>query len=104
MKYIGLCLFIMLVACVNREPSSFPEPRNLVAHEKAQSCLKCHGSNAKTGFADAPQLAGRPYQDLVKALEKVRDYKVSQPTLRHELDQTDMHEIATYFSNLTPEN
>lgn len=100
MKYILFSLFILLTGCAGKESSSYPAPRNLATPGKAQACLKCHGSEAKTGFADAPQLEGRSYQDLVTALEKVRDYKVSQPTLRHELTQNEVHEIATYFSGV----
>lgn len=100
MKYIVLSLFVGVTGCASQGGSSYPAPRNLAAPEKAQACLTCHSTEAKTGFADAPQLAGRSYQDLVAALEKVRDYKVSQPTLRHDLTQDEVHEIATYFSKI----
>lgn len=97
-------LLIAMASCATEGNDSYPAPRNLATPEKAQACLGCHGSEAKTGFADAPQLAGRPYQELVAALEKVRDYKVSQPSLRHELSQGDVHEVATYFSSLKSKN
>jgi cytochrome c553 len=54
----------------------------------------------KTGFQETPALTGRTYQELIAALEKVRDYKEPLPSLRHNMSGMEIHEIAAYFSSI----
>jgi cytochrome c553 len=68
--------------------------------DKVKMCASCHNPNVKTGFEEAPALTGRPYKELVTALEKIRDYKTPQPSIRHDMSDKDIHEIAVYFSSI----
>lgn len=103
MRMVIFSMMIMLVNCSTQSGSSYPAPRNLAMPDKAKACLNCHSSEVKASYADAPVLVGRSYQDLLDSLEKVRNYRVSEPSLRHRLGQADVHEVATYFSSLKSE-
>ncbi|MDO9394496.1 MAG: c-type cytochrome [Methylotenera sp.] len=101
MKHHALGLSLLLLAgCSTQGSDASSASKNTVVKEKAQACATCHDPNLKTGFADAPPLAGRSYDELVAAIQKVRDYKAPQPSLRHDLSDQDVHDVATYFSNL----
>ncbi|MGB2832415.1 MAG: c-type cytochrome [Methylotenera sp.] len=101
MKYTILGLFYLaMTSCTTQENASKPVVKNAAVKEKAQVCATCHDPNLKSGFAEAPPLAGRPFDELVAAIEKVRDYDATQPSLRHNLSDKDIHEIATYFSSM----
>jgi cytochrome c553 len=73
---------------------------NAASSDKVKMCASCHNPNVKTGFEEAPALIGRPYKELVTALEKVRDYKAPQPSIRHDMSDKDIHEIAVYFASI----
>lgn len=96
---IGISL-LFLVGCSTQGGDASSASKYSAVEEKAQACATCHDPNLKTGFADAPPLAGRPYDELVAAIQKVRDYKAPQPSLRHDLSDEDVHDVATYFSKL----
>jgi len=101
MKYYVLGISLLcLVSCSTQGSRSSPTPRNIAITEKVQVCSTCHDPNKKTGFAEAPPLAGRSYDELVAAIQKARDYDSPQPSLRHDLNNQDIHDIATYFSSL----
>jgi cytochrome c553 len=97
----GMCL-LSLAACTiqgnSRQGGS--SAKNVATADRVKICVTCHDPNIKTGFAEAPALAGRPYKELVEALEKVRDYKAPQPSVRHEMSDKEIYEIATYFASI----
>jgi cytochrome c553 len=91
-----LCL-LSLISCTTQRSNV---ASNTINSDKVKMCTSCHSSNVKTGFEEAPVLSGRPYKELVRALEKVRDYKAPQPSIRHDMSDKDIHEIAVYFSSI----
>lgn len=91
-----LCL-LSLIACTTQRSNV---AINAVNSDRVKICVTCHNPNVKTGFEEAPALTGRPYKELVTALEKVRDYKAPQPSLRHDMSDKEIHEIAVYFSSI----
>lgn len=101
MKYsllsIALCI---LASCSTQKHVPSSAANNSAVEEKALVCASCHDPNIKTGFAEAPSLTGRPYKELVSAIQKVRDYDATQPSLRHDLSDRDIYLIATYFSSI----
>jgi len=96
---IGLTLYLLL-GCSTHNNVSNPSSNNIAIEEKARICSTCHNPDIKTGFAEAPPLTGRTYKDLVSAIQKVREYDASEPSLRHDLSDRDVHLIATYFSSI----
>lgn len=101
MKYymLGVALCI-LASCSTQKNVSSANANNSTIEEKARVCATCHDPNIKTGFAEAPPLTGRSYKELVSAIQKVRDYDTTQPSLRHDLSDRDIHLIATHFSSI----
>jgi len=101
MKYyiLGVALFFLL-GCSTHENISSATAKNSSVEEKVSICATCHDPNSETGFAEAPPLIGRSYSDLVSAIQKVREYDATQPSLRHDLSDRDIHLIATYFSSI----
>lgn len=101
MKYCVLGVSLLcLVGCSTQGGNANSSSKSTVATEKAQVCAGCHGLNVKKGIVDAPPLAGRSYDELVVAIQKVHEYYVTQPSLMHDFSSDDIHDIATYFSNL----
>jgi cytochrome c553 len=96
MKYylLGISL-LSLLGCSAQESNV-----KTTATDKAQVCASCHDPNVKTSLIEAPSLTGRPYDELVKEIEKVHEYHVSQPSLMHDFKSEDIHDIATYFANV----
>lgn len=96
---LGMSL-LCVIGCSTHGSDASSTSKTITATEKAQVCANCHAPNAKKGIVEAPSLAGRSYDDLVVAIQKVHEYYVSQPSLMHDFKQEDIHDIATYFSNL----
>lgn len=93
MKYYLLGLSsLFLIGCAEQQ-------NNTASSEKAEVCASCHDPRVKTISTEAPPLTGRPYNELVAAIEEVQDYHVSQPSLMHDFKSEDIHGIATYFAN-----
>jgi cytochrome c553 len=101
MKYylLGISL-LSLIGCAEEEGNT----AQIAATEKAQVCASCHDPNVRTSSVEAPSLMGRPYDELVAAIEDVHEYHVSQPSLMHDFKSEDIHGIATYFSDTKDSN
>lgn len=101
MKYymLGITLYC-LSGCSTQSNVPNSASNNMAIEEKARICATCHDPDIRTGFAEAPPLTGRSYKDLVSAIQKVREYDASEPSLRHDLSDRDVHLIATYFSSI----
>ena len=101
MKYymLGITLYC-LSGCSTQSNVPSSASNNMAIEEKARICATCHDPDIRTGFKEAPPLNGRSYTDLVSAIQKVREYDASEPSLRHDLSDRDVHLIATYFSSI----
>lgn len=101
MKYyiFGIALYF-LTGCSTQDNSLSANANNSVVEEKVRICATCHDPNVETGFAEAPPLTGRSYDELVSAMQKVREYDAQEPTLRHGLSDRDIYLIAIYFSSI----
>jgi cytochrome c553 len=75
-------------------------PQNTASAEKIQSCMACHGADGKSGKEGVPPLGGRTYEELVKAMQNVREAYSPQPLLGHTLTDAEIHNIASYFSSV----
>jgi cytochrome c553 len=101
MKYYILAVILyVMYGCSTHGNAPITSAENSAVKEKALVCATCHDPNIKTGFAEAPPLTGRSYNELVLAIQKVREYDAPQPSLRHDLSDRDIHLIATYFSSI----
>ena len=101
MKYIILGVsLITLASCTTQKSAPDPEPKNTAATEKIQTCMACHGADGKSGKEGVPPLGGRSYEELVQAMQKVREAYSPQPLLGHTLTDAEIHDIATYFSSV----
>ena len=101
MKYYMLGLsFFMLVGCSTQEKASDAAQKNTAATRKAQDCILCHGVDGKSGKPGVPALGGRPYDELVAAMQTIRDAYNPQPLMAHSLSDEDIKDIATYFSSV----
>lgn len=101
MKYNLFGIFILLlVGCspLDNTPKAIAE--NAAVTEKAQICMTCHGVDGKQGKENVPPLGGRTYEELVAAIQRVKESYSPQPTLVHSLSDEDISDIATYFSNV----
>ncbi len=96
---LGVTLYFLL-ACSTHDNASSTTPKNIAIEDKARVCATCHDPDLKTGFTKAPPLTGRSYNDLVTAIQKVRDFDAAEPSVRHDLSDRDIHLIATYFSSI----
>jgi cytochrome c553 len=97
-KYYVLGLSaILLAACSNQETLK-ENTKNAVASDKIQTCIACHGADGKVGKPGVPPLAGRSHEELVAAMERVREAYSPQPLLGHQLNDDDIRLIADYFS------
>jgi cytochrome c553 len=101
MKYIicGISI-LMLASCTTQESALNPSSENSTVAEKVEVCVACHGPNGKNGKAGVPPLGGRSYEELVAAMQRVKEAYSPQPLLGHSLSDQDIHDIATYFSNV----
>jgi cytochrome c553 len=101
MKYtiLGISL-LSLASCTTQGSATNPTPKNTAVTEKVQVCVACHGPNGKNGKEGVPPLGGRSYEELVKAMQNVREAYSPQPLLGHTLSDEDIHDIATYFSSV----
>ncbi|MGB7816317.1 MAG: c-type cytochrome [Methylotenera sp.] len=101
MKYIILGISLLsLIGCTTQKGASNPAPKNTASAEKIQTCAACHGPDGKNGKVGVPPLGGRSYEELVKAMQNVREAYSPQPLLGHSLTDADIHDIATYYSSL----
>lgn len=101
MKYtiLGISL-LSLASCTTQGNTADSTPKNTADTEKVQVCVACHGPNGKDGKVGVPPLGGRSYEELVKAMQNVREAYSPQPLLGHTLSDEDIHDIATYFSSV----
>ena len=67
---------------------------------KVETCIACHGVDGKHGKEGVPDLGGRPYEELVQAMQNQRDSSFTQPLIVHVMSDAEMREIATYFSSV----
>lgn len=95
-RYVLALSVILLAACSSQEPRQ----QNMSASDKIQTCISCHGADGKTGKAGVPPLAGRSHEELVTAMERVREAYSPQPLLGHQLNDEDIRVIADYFSGV----
>jgi cytochrome c553 len=99
MKRSILVLLIPLLVGCNYQNSKTQVP---VAGSTStvQTCATCHGVDGKNGKPGVPPLSGRTYDELVTAMERVRNAYSPQPLLGHNLTDDEIKKIATYFSNV----
>ena len=95
---LGISLFF-LAGCSTQGNVSDSAPKNTAVTQKVQICIACHGDDGKSGKVGVPPLDGRSYEELVNAMQKVRDSYSPQPLLGHALSDEDISYIATYFSS-----
>ncbi len=103
MKYYLLsALVLFLAGCSTKEDVSNSSPAKVSVAQKVETCLACHGADGKSGKPGVPALGSRPYEELVEVMRNIREtYSYSpQPLLGHSLTDGDIHDIATYFSNI----
>lgn len=100
MKHYILGLsFFMLLGCSTQDKVTQPAQHNKDVAQKVQSCIACHGADGKNSKEGVPPLGGRSYEELVEAMQKVRDAYSPQPLLGHRLADDDIQDIASYFSS-----
>jgi cytochrome c553 len=106
----GLSIFLsaglLLTGCSQQHDPTKPVPIKTSATEvkasgteKAQICTTCHGIDGKHSKENVPPLGGRSYEELIVAMQRVKESYSPQPTLVHTLTDEEMHDIATYFSS-----
>lgn len=101
MKYYVLGISLLFLAgCSVQGGISNPAPKNTAVTQKVQTCIACHGADGKNGKVGVPPLGDRSYEELVKAMQKVRGSYSPQPLLGHALSDEDISDIATYFSSI----
>jgi cytochrome c553 len=101
MKYTIFGMSILILAgCTTQGSTSNAAPKNTAVTEKVQICVACHGPNGKNGKEGVPPLGGRSYEELMTAMQRVKEAYSPQPLLGHTLSDEDMHDIATYFSSV----
>lgn len=101
MKYYLISLLMMVIAgCSTQGNVSNTAYQDMTVDQKISSCLACHGADGKSGKAGVPPLGGRPYPELVTAMEVIREGYFPQPILGHQLSDKDIHEIAVYFASI----
>ena len=100
MKYylLGMSLFF-LAGCSAQGSVSKSEQISTTVTQKVQTCINCHGADGKGGKVGVPPLSGRSFEELVEAMQNVRDGYSPQPLLGHALSDEDIRDIATYFSS-----
>jgi cytochrome c553 len=101
MKYIvfGISL-LLLTGCSTQKSATDTTAKNTAITEKVQTCAACHGPDGKSGKENVPPLGGRSYEELVKAMQNIREAYSPQPLLGHSLSDEDIHDIAAYYSNI----
>jgi len=101
MKYtlFGMSV-LMLASCTTQGSASNSSSANTAVAEKVEVCVTCHGPNGKNGKAGVPPLGGRSYEELVAAMQRVKEAYSPQPLLGHQLSDQDIHDIANYFSSV----
>jgi cytochrome c553 len=101
MKYnlFGIFIFLLL-GCSPPDNTPKAIAENAAVAEKVKVCIACHGVDGKQGKVNVPQLGGRTYEDLIAAMQRVKETYSPQPLLGHSLSDEDMQYIATYFSRV----
>lgn len=72
---------------------------------KAQVCAACHGADGNPADPAIPSLAGQPAQAIATQLFQFREGNRKNPQMSpmaEKLSNTDMNDIAAYFSALKP--
>ncbi len=92
--------FLLLAGCSTQKSVTDTTQKNMAVAEKVQVCASCHGPDGKNGKAGVPPLGGRAYEELVKAMQNVREAYSPQPLLGHTLSDADIHDIANYYSGI----
>ena len=101
MKFIILGMSLLsLAGCTTQKSATDAAPISTAVSEKVQVCTACHGPDGKNGKEGVPPLGGRSYEELVKAMQNVREAYSPQPLLGHSLTDADIHDIATYYSSV----
>ncbi len=101
MKYYLLSTLVLFLAgCSTKEDVSSSSPAKVSVAQKVETCLACHGADGKSGKPGVPALGSRPYEELAEAMRNIRETYSPQPLLGHSLTDEDIHDIATYFSNI----
>jgi len=101
MKYTILgFIFVILVGCTAQ--GSIPKSTQKISEipESVRVCVACHGVDGRHGKENVPKLGGRTYDDLISAMQKVKETYSPQPLLGHRLSDLEMNDIAIYFSTV----
>ena len=97
MKNLILSLPLLLV--IGCSTQAKVESAGSPATSKISTCIACHGSDGKSGKPGVPPLADRSNEELVTAMQRVRDAYSPQPLVGHELSDAEIQDIAAYFSS-----
>jgi cytochrome c553 len=92
--------FLLLASCTTQKSATDTIPKNTAVTEKVQVCVACHGPDGKNGKPGVPPLGGRSYEELVRAMQNVREAYSPQPLLGHTLTDEEIHDIANYYSGI----
>ncbi|AUO01767.1 cytochrome C [Serratia marcescens] len=94
----------LLLFASQREPSIAVLDRSEV---KASGCMSCHGPSGISQYAQWPNLAGQKSPYLISQLNAFREGKRKNGMMENvtkELNDTDIKELAEYFSKLPSES
>jgi cytochrome c553 len=104
MKHITPWLAVLAVLLLAADPLSAGD----AGMAKVRNCTWCHGTSAQ-GYASAPRLAGQRPGYIEKQLVSFANHTRDNPRSREymwnateALNRRTAHDLATYFSTLTP--
>jgi len=99
MKNFMLSLFLIsFSACSTQSKVEVAGQQGSAGVNKLENCIACHGADGRSGKEGVPPLANRSYDELVAAMERVRDSYSPQPLMGHTLSDDEIQELAKYFS------
>lgn len=99
---MGRSPFVVLFAlapCAFAQGASLPRPAQLGL------CAACHGEDGHARIPGAPNLAGQPYDYLLRALREYRNGERKVPVMRAAagpLGEKDMQALAHWFAAQPP--
>ena len=104
----GIVITMMLAACAEeREPIKPAADINAGKTIAADNCSSCHGLDGHGKTSEIPNLAAQPARYLVDAMHAYREGRRHHAALQELISgfsETDIRNIAGYFSSLPPVN